>query len=40
MARKRKKKSAFQKLTIVMALLMALITLIALFAQVFEAMGM
>ncbi|WEV71512.1 DUF4044 domain-containing protein [Lactobacillus sp. ESL0785] len=34
MARKKKKKSGFQKLTIVMAWLMAFITLAAIIAQV------
>lgn len=38
MARKRKKKSGFQKLTIVMAVLMAFITLAAIIASVIQAM--
>lgn len=40
MAHKRKKKSAFQKLTIAMAFLMAVITLLGVFAAVFQQMGM
>lgn len=38
MARKKKKKSGFQKLTIVMAWLMAVITLAAVIASAVEAM--
>lgn len=38
MAHKRKKKSAFQKLTIVMAILMAFVTLAAIVAGVIQAM--
>lgn len=38
MSRKRKKKSGFQKLTIVMAWLMAIITLAAVVAEVAQAM--
>ena len=38
MARKKKKKSGFQKLTIVMAWLMAVITLAAVISSAVEAM--
>lgn len=38
--RKHKKKSFFQKLTIVMALLMAIITLAGIIAQVMQGLGM
>ncbi|ARD06870.1 MULTISPECIES: DUF4044 domain-containing protein [Lactobacillus] len=39
MARRKKKKSFFQKLTIVMALLMAFITLAAIIAQALASLG-
>ncbi|MBD5431539.1 DUF4044 domain-containing protein [Lactobacillus agrestimuris] len=38
MARKRKKKSGFQKLTIIMALLMALVTLFGILIPVINSM--
>lgn len=40
MARRKKKKSFFQKLTIVMALLMAIITLVGIVFQVLGNIGM
>lgn len=40
MARRKKKKSVFQKITIVMALLMAIITLAGIVFQVLGNMGM
>lgn len=39
MARRRKRKSKFQILTNVMALLMAIITLVGIIAGVFQALG-
>lgn len=39
MARRRKHKSKFQKLTIFMAVLMAIITLAAIIAQVYQALA-